>query len=197
VRKTNLIDKLPLGLAEFTRIRLRRLHDLQHRLEAIGGPEEDGELFEEVLSFETDVLNGFGLPPTEENARLLDLSGFDSVDDAVEQVLVALAQVKSQELLSRRETLADGVQRRDSPFTVLPKIGIDTHEYTLFLYDELLAGTIEVNEVLNEMDAAEPLLDDIGRTLGAADRDPRAWAELCSRLKHLKRFGDQRSRSQQ
>ena len=50
---------------------LRRLRSLYRKLDEAGGPEADGELFEQVLSLEEETLAMSGLAPTESNTSLL------------------------------------------------------------------------------------------------------------------------------
>ena len=50
---------------------LTDLAKLQIALDKKGGPSEDGNLFEEILTLQDRILSSFGLPPTTENTKLM------------------------------------------------------------------------------------------------------------------------------
>ena len=50
---------------------LNGLSKLQIQLVAKGGPTEDGELFDEIISLQDRILKSLGLPASEEHEKLL------------------------------------------------------------------------------------------------------------------------------
>ena len=117
------------------------LSKMNQQLEDAGGPEGEGDLFEEYLAARVNILEKFGLPETEEFLFLL-ASGAILTDTEAEEVVTELHQVATRYLLSpvRREVqvLEDAKVEQSNPFNVLPEIGVITHTYTLFVYEFIL-----------------------------------------------------------
>ena len=116
------------------------LSKMNQQLEDAGGPEAEGDLFEEYLSARVDILEKFGLPETEEFLFLLACGDVLTYAEA-EEVVAELHQVATRYLLSpvRREVqvLEDAKAEQSNPFNVLPEIGVITHTYTLFVYESI------------------------------------------------------------
>ncbi|MFW5776601.1 MAG: hypothetical protein ACOCZB_04860 [Spirochaetota bacterium] len=144
---------------------LRRLRRLYRKLDTKGGPEEDGELFEETLRLEEDILELAGLAPTATNTALLyKLKDQDNAGAAVAfvQSLLHIASLENkQENYAPLEILAQGIANRETPFDVLPQMGLITHEYTLYLYELLLDEPSELLDVYNELMRTRELLEPI------------------------------------
>ena len=117
------------------------LSKMNQQLEDAGGPEAEGELFEQYLAARVDILEKFGLPETEEFLFLL-ASGDVLTNADAEEVVADLHQAATSYLLSpvRREVqvLEDAKAAQSNPFNVLPEIGVITHTYTLFVYEFIL-----------------------------------------------------------
>ena len=117
------------------------LSKMNQQLEDAGGPEAEGELFEQYLAARVDILEKFGLPETEEFLFLL-ASGDVLTDAEAGEVVAELHQAATSYLLSpvRREVqvLEDAKAAQSNPFNVLPEIGVITHTYTLFVYESIL-----------------------------------------------------------
>ena len=151
------------------------LSQMNQQLEDAGGPEAEGNLFEEYLTARVDILEKFGLPETEDFLFLLASADVLTVSEA-EDVVAALHQAATSYLLSpvRREVqvLEDAKVEQSNPFNVLPEIGVITHTYTLFVYESILlkqqqpaqevwaclqkTQQPEVIEALGNLYAAEP-----------------------------------------
>lgn len=151
------------------------LSKMNQELEDAGGPESEGDLFEEYLAARVDILEKFGLPETEEFLFLL-ASGDVFTDAEAEEVVAELHQAATRYLLSpvRREVqvLEDAKAEQSNPFNVLLEIGVITHTYTLFVYESILlkqqqpaqevwaclqkTQQPEVIEALGNLYAAEP-----------------------------------------
>lgn len=151
------------------------LSKMNQVLEDAGGPEAEGDMFEEYLAARVDILEKFGLPETEEFLFLL-ASGDVFTDAEAEEVVAELHQAATKYLLSpvRREVqvLEDAKVEQSNPFNVLPEIGVITHTYTLFVYEAILlkqeqpahevweclkkTQQPEVIEALGNLYAAEP-----------------------------------------
>ncbi len=142
---------------------LERFHEKSVDLDRRGGPEEDGELFEEVLELMDDILESFGLAATEDNQRLLESLAADKL--APPELIITLFQKKAEAEpnISPLERFAAGVMNGESPYNVLPAMGFVTHIYTLYLYELARKHPQALVEIYNELYRANPYLDEIGR----------------------------------
>lgn len=144
---------------------LRQLRGLYRKLDKKGGPEADGELFEEIAGLEEETLALSGLPPTASNTAMLNkLREYDATSTAVGYVQSLLHIAKAEAARENRaplELLARGIANRESPYDVLPQMGLITHEYTLYLYDLLLGQPTAIVEIYNEMMRPRELLEPI------------------------------------
>ena len=75
------------------------LSKMNQQLEDAGGPEGEGDLFEEYLAARVNILEKFGLPETEEFLFLL-ASGAILTDTEAEEVVTELHQAATRYLLS-------------------------------------------------------------------------------------------------
>jgi hypothetical protein len=144
---------------------LGRLSRLYRKLDKKGGPEADGELFEKILGLEEDILALSGLTATESNTAILaKLRDYDDTKAGVTfvQLLLHLAESHSgRENYAPLELLASAIASHESPFEVLPRMGLLTHEYTIYLYELLLKEPSIIIEVYNEMMRTRELLEPI------------------------------------
>ena len=138
---------------------LSGLAKLQIALDKKGGPSEDGQLFEEILSLQDGILRSFGLPPTEENEKLLWFNGNVPTHLEVAERVKQLHKAAQEYLLSpakpETQILKDAQENKASAFSTLPELGITTHSYTIFVYEKiLLAKRDNVENVLAELKRA-------------------------------------------
>lgn len=135
---------------------LTDLAKLQIALDKKGGPSEDGELFEEILTLQDGILSSFGLPSTTDNLKLVWFNG--SVPTPLELVerVKQLNKTAKEYLLrpAKPETqiLKDAQENKASAFSTLPELGITTHSYTIFVYEKiLLTKRDKIENVLEEL----------------------------------------------
>lgn len=116
-----------------------RYVDLKNQLEIEGGPEENSTLFTEVLKHQDALLKKFGLPLHPAFEKLLWWTA--TADDIASTIALLDAAARSY-LLSTPPTteklLAVAVKKRLSHTLVFSEIGIPSHDYTLFLYYQVL-----------------------------------------------------------
>jgi hypothetical protein len=116
------------------------LSQLAQQLDTAGGPEGDGDLFEAYLEARESLLARFGLPETPEFVELLELPEGEEAT-AAQQGVASLHQAAAAYLLSPVQrpvqVLDEARQEGRSGMSVLPELGIATHIYTLFVYDQL------------------------------------------------------------
>ena len=130
-------------------IRLAKFHiDLKEK----GGPGEDGELFEELLALQDDILTGFGLPLNPDNEKILE---FEKVPTEIEidEIIIQLKNFATNYLLSDAKTelqiLNDAQEMKLDAFYLLPELKVTTHSYTIFIYEKIF---------LEKKDCAENIL---------------------------------------
>ena len=135
---------------------LTELAKLQIALDKKGGHSEDGQLFEEILTLQDGILRNFGLPPTQENTKLLWFNLSVPTHLEVEERVRQLHKTAKEYLLSPAkpeiQILKDAQENKASAFSTLPELGITTHSYTLFIYEKILLGKRDkIENVLEEL----------------------------------------------
>lgn len=137
-------------------------------LNARGGAEHDGELFEEVLSLETGILSACRLPPAE--PYLTILRRLYSEPESVNNIL---AELRGYGRLFARERDIDPVERLSraaqagaDPDEILPRLGVSTHVYTIWVYERLCSQQIAPQAALTAMYVAEENLHAVGELWG-------------------------------
>jgi hypothetical protein len=157
---------------EFFKGEIQKLAKISFDLEMRGGPNEDGELFEQILNDQSAILKAFELPETDEHTKLLWFEGIPT-DLEIEQRIVLLHSAAATYLLSKAKSdlqiLQEAQELKQSAFTVLPMLKITTHVYTIFLYDYILMNRIDsVENVLKELRFVNnhDILNSIGKIIG-------------------------------
>jgi hypothetical protein len=166
-------------------------------LEEKGGPEQDGDLFEEVLAKEEEILSAFGLPGSLKFCKVLHkLSNRKSVTAAAIRKTIGSLQQAAQKyhnrpVVSSVETLTLAQQKKLNAFDVLPELGFITHTYTVFLYDDLLlerkaapAAILKELQILHEQDLYGPVAR-LHFNLKPAYRRTKAYKALKAQLQFL------------
>lgn len=145
----NLMDKNKL------RAVIVELAQMNVELDKRGGPAKDGKLFEKIIEMQDDLLEAFGLPGTMYYQELLF---FRSVpwEAEVDKLIMLLQKEsdiqKNKPKKTELEILIEAKEGKRDPMNILPRIGISTHEYTLFVYDVILMKDIDSPEnVLAEL----------------------------------------------
>jgi hypothetical protein len=133
-------------------------------LEEKGGPEQDGNLFEEILDIERAILSSFGLPEALKYCKFLhQLANRKRVTLAVikktiEKLQQAAETYHSRPVTSSLETLKHAQQEKLSGLNVIPELGFIYHTYTVFLYDTLLLPKKATPEaILQELQTLDEL----------------------------------------
>lgn len=180
--------------------KLLSYYHLYNRLDRIGGPEEDGDLFEEVLGLEDELLEKFGLPFSNKNKSILwKLVQKSKISDkALNQTLEHLKAAAEQYLYSPvqsdLEQLTKARDEKRSAFDILPELGHPTHEYTIFLY-EVILDFASPEAVLAELSTLKRL-DCYGEAASLKNRYPRTfrktkvYKQLSPYLKFLDNYLD-------
>lgn len=126
-------DKLIHAIVELTNIQLQ--------IDSNGGPEKNGEFFDNYFHARARILACFGLPDSDEFGKILLVKTFPS-DEDLDNIIANLKQSATDYLLSPVKTegqiLEDAIQQGFAPEKVLPELGISAHVYTLFVYREIL-----------------------------------------------------------
>jgi hypothetical protein len=140
---------------DFLNSTLTGLAKLQIVLDKKGGPTEDGQLFEQILAIQDQILKNFGLPTTPDNEKFLFFESLPT-DFEVENRIKLLHKTATEYLLSNAkselQTLRDAQELNEDPFIVLPELKISTHIYTFFVYNEVLLQRKDtVENILHEL----------------------------------------------
>ena len=127
------IEKLKKDYLALTRMQLD--------IDKNGGPEKNGALFEEYLRLREKILKRFGLPEIEDFAKLFRVDAEPTQLEIKERVK-ELHRVATDYRLStakpEHQILKDAQENKENPFNVLPELGIETHSYTIFIYNYIL-----------------------------------------------------------
>lgn len=120
---------------------IRGLAKIQLHIDSNGGPEENGELFEEYFHIRAKILASFGLPDSDNFGKILFVKTLPT-DKDIENIINNLKQAATDYLLSPAKTeaqiLEEAIELKLDPEQVLPEFGITSHLYTLFVYKEIL-----------------------------------------------------------
>jgi len=137
---------------------IKELAELDVQLVKKGGPSKSGNLFEKILQKENDLLEKFGLPGTPYYHGLLQ---FDSIpwdkeiDDLITLLYHEAENRKKDSPNSELELLIEAKKTNRDPMFILPQIGIKTHTYTLFVYNNILMyGQDSPENILSELKLA-------------------------------------------
>lgn len=158
---------------------LTSYYHLYKKLDRIGGPEVDGDLFEEVLGLEDDILESFGLPLSNKNKGILwKLTQKGSLQEKYLQKTIEHLQAAAERhlfapVVTDLEQLNKGKEQKRSAFDVLPELGYPTHDYIIFLYDTVL-HFFSSEEVLAELSALKRL-DCYGELATLKNNYPRTF----------------------
>jgi len=124
-------------------------------LEKKGGPSKAGKLFERILEKQQELLEKLDLPNTPYYQGLLH---FDSIpwekeiDDLINLLYREIESQKTKEKKSDIELLIEAKKSNRDPMFILPQLGIETHVYTLFVYNNILMyGQDEPENILSEL----------------------------------------------
>ena len=148
---------------------IKELARLDVELKKKGGPSRSGNLFERILMKEQDLLEKLDLPNTPYYHGLLQ---FDSIpwDNEIDNLINLLYQEteirKNMNKKSDLELLIEARESNRDPMFILPQLGIATHVYTLFVYNNILMhNQDEPENVLSELKLANnpDLLDITGK----------------------------------
>lgn len=158
------INSIYLSKPDIAKKKLVTYYRLIQILNGKGGPENNGNLFEEVLAKEDEILNLFHLPNVE------PYNFFTVIDQetSIEEIITALTSYENEFLITdhgtKEQILQESIDQQKDYALVLPKIGISTHIYPIFLY-QMAADNQKINirDVLNEMETAENHLSEIAK----------------------------------
>jgi len=117
------------------------LAGMQLQIDNLGGPEKSGELLEEYFRLREKILAGFGLPYKEEYSKVFWVKS-PLTELEINERIRLLQTVAKEYLLSpvkpELQILADAQENKQSPLSVLPELGVETHSYTIFIFNHIL-----------------------------------------------------------
>lgn len=140
---------------EFLKSAFTGLAKLQGLLEKKGGPSEDGQLYEQILSLQDGILKSFGLPTNPDNEKSLWFSQLptdDEVNDRMKQLHTKATTYLLSNAKPELQILREAEELHRDPMYVLPELKVLTHIYTLFVYNKIfLKGKDNLENILHEL----------------------------------------------
>jgi hypothetical protein len=177
---------------------IKELAELNIKLDKRGGPEKSGKLFEIILQKEDELLEKLGLPSTPYYQGLLQ---FDSIpwdkeiDDLIELLYHEVEKRKKDTPSSELELLIEAKGTNRDPMFILPQLGIATHVYPLFVYNNILMyGQDSPENILAELKLVNnnELLDILGRMSVSTEWTENAEEKITSLekrgLKYIRQY---------
>ncbi len=120
---------------------IRALANIQLHIDKNGGPEKNGELFEEYFRLRANILASFGLPDSDYFGDIFFVKTYPKEKD-IEDIIYNLRQVATNYLLSPVKTdnqiLEEAVEQKLPPELVFHELGLRGHIYTYFVYNKIL-----------------------------------------------------------
>ncbi len=161
---------------------LQEIAKLECLLLEKGGAEKDGNLFEEIIGLQEDVLKMFGLPL---NDYYFSVVSFDVIPDEIEvkkridQLHEEATEYLTSSVKSDIQVLRDAQDTEADPLLVLPELKFPTHVYTIFLIEKMLIEKKEKPEaILDALKIATTeydILDVLGRYVSNETNDDEKW----------------------
>ena len=179
---------------------LKALSKMQIYLEQQGGPEKNGEmgeLFEQILEIEDNILDQLGLPTN--HPFYVELLRFDTpptdyeISNRIKQLHECATAYLNRDVKTDIEILKEAQSIQLDAMYVLPELAIETHTYTIFVYDEILLKEQDaIENVLHELKTVNQyiLLDTIGKLGAGCLTDTNEIIELLEYfgLKYIRQF---------
>lgn len=174
---------------------LTELAKLQIALDEKGGPTEDGQLFEQILDVQDEILKSLGLPTSSDNKKLLSFSNFPTGFE-LQEIIERLYQSATDYLLSPAITelklLKNALETGEDAFNILPELKIETHVYTIFVYEKILLKKKDtVENVLKELKLSnlDENRDLLGRFAGFDENEPELEQQLIEKgIRYTQQF---------
>lgn len=163
---------------------LAQYRGMAEELEERGGPEGDGELFEETWSLEGDILDMFGLPHTGEFGLILQERS--RPPEAIYEKLASISDDYDETDVDPVVLLEQAKEEERDAMDVLPVIGVTTHVWTIRMYELFLVGVLTAEDAMDVFKASEPHLDVLGVVMNRLRiaREAIDYAE-CDLMTHL------------
>jgi len=120
---------------------IEELARMDVELKKKGGPSRSGKLYERILVKEEELLEKLELPNTPYYNGLLQFESIpwdNEIDDLINLLYQEIESQKNKEKKSDLELLIEARESNRDPMFILPQLGIETHVYTLFVYNNIL-----------------------------------------------------------
>ena len=134
-------EKITTDKDESLKFEIAKLARLQIKLEEKGGPTEDGDLFEEIIDLESEILTRFGLPEDSHYNNLIYFKTLPSeleILDIISKLHEAAKEYLLDDPLSDIQVLENAQEHNHDVSIVLAELKIKNHLYTHFVFDEIL-----------------------------------------------------------
>ena len=134
-------EKIKIDGDEYLKFEIAKLAKLQIKLQEKGGPTEDGDLFEEILEIESEILISFGLPEDSIYNNIIFFEVLPSeleILDIISNLHEAAKEYLLDDPLSDIQVLKNAQEHNHDVSTVLAELKIKNHLYTHFVFNEIL-----------------------------------------------------------
>ena len=161
-------EKIKIDGDESLKFEIAKLARLQIKLEEKGGPPEDGDLFEEILDIEYEILTSFGLPEVSHYGKLISFEVLPSefeILDIISKLHEAAKNYLLTDPLPDIQVLKNAQEYNHDMSSVLFEIRIANHLYTHFVFEEILIKRKDtVENILYQLKLANnpEILTDLG-----------------------------------
>lgn len=148
-------EKITTDKNESLKFEIAKLARLQIKLEEKGGPTEDGDLFEEILELESEIITRFGLPEDSHHNNLIYFEILPSeleILDIISKLHKAAENYLLDDPLPDIQILKNAQEYNQDVSSVLAELKVKNHLYTHFVFDEILLKKKDtVENVLHEL----------------------------------------------
>ena len=172
INDSNIYYNRSFQMNEFElRSAINEIAEMDVSLTKKGGPSRASRLFDKLIFKQKEVLEHFNLPDTPFYQGLLSFEAIpwdNEIDDLVTLLENESANQRHKSKKPPIELLKEARSSNRDPMFVLPELGIQTHVYTLFVYNKILMyNRDEPEKILEELNLVNN--DDLLNTLGIMD----------------------------
>ena len=150
------------------RAAIQKIAEIEVSLKKKGGPSRSGQLFDKLLFIQQEVLEHFNLPfnPFYQGLLQFEATPWDNeIDELIALLEKESANQRHKSKKSPIDLLKEAKDADRDPMFVLSELGISTHVYTLFIYNDILMyEQDEPEKILEELYLVNN--DDLLNTLG-------------------------------
>jgi len=177
---------------------IKEIAEMEVSLKKKGGPSRASRLFDKLIFKQKEVLEHYKLPDSPFYQGLLHFQVTPWDNEIEELIMILENESVSQRKKNKKpplDLLKEAKTSNRDPMFVLPELGIQTHGYTLFVYNEILMfAQDEPENILEELNFVnnDDLLNTLGKMMFSAEWTENAESHIAALevrgLKYIRRF---------